>query len=69
MSKHKLTIQRTITVETDVTVTSDGNISTPEGAVEEVVDFMESHLYCSTCGLLAPDEYEDHGISEFWEEV
>lgn len=62
---HQLTYVDTVVREADATVDKDGNIVIT--SVPEVLDYYDSEIYCSACGLLGSDEYEAHGISENWE--
>lgn len=46
-----------------------GNIRVVDGYKEELIDTLESRVWCSECGLLGSDEMEDHGLVEDWQEV
>lgn len=65
MVTHDLSYVEEVNREFQATVDYDGNIVV-DRSTEEVVDYLDSHIYCSVCGLLGYDEYEDHGISEDW---
>ena len=67
---HKVRLYRTITTSVVVRPNSVGNVAIVEEEGEEVLDIIDSNLFCDTCGMLYDDgELDDHGISEEWDEV
>lgn len=52
-----------------VEVTENGDITLGENYSEEVLDVLETSIWCDKCKKLGSDEYEAHGISEDWQEV
>jgi hypothetical protein len=68
MDEHEITIIRKEDREYPVTVDENGDIVVSE-LLGETIGITESSLYCSHCGHLSPDEYEDHGISDEWAEA
>lgn len=60
---------RTTTIQEQVTPDKGGNIPLVT-ANQVVIDVSDAYLTCSRCGILADDrELQDHGVSEYWEEV
>lgn len=68
MAEHDITIVRDEIREYPVTVNDDGDIIVSE-LLGETLDITLTSLHCSHCGRLSPDEYEDHNISDEWNEV
>ena len=65
---HKVRLHRSLTTSVLVTPDADGNVRIVEEDGEDIIDIIDTHLYCDTCGLLTVEEYADHGIGEYWEE-
>ena len=66
---HRVLLHRSLTTAVVITPDANGNVVVNEEAGEEIVDIIDTHLYCDTCGVLGYDELADHGIAELWEEV
>jgi hypothetical protein len=65
-----LSLVRTMTTSIrPVEVTEYGDIRIPDHCKEEILDYEGSSVWCSECGMLGSDEYEDHGVSDCWQEV
>ena len=65
----QVTLTRTVTTQEQVTPDKGGNIPSVI-TNQEIIDVGETYLTCSRCGILADDrELQDHGVSEYWEEV
>ena len=64
---HKLSYVEDVTREFDAKVDDDGDIVFLGEA--DVLDAHDSRLWCTACGPLWDDEFEDHGINEEWQIV
>jgi len=61
----RLAYVQTVTQEAPVDVDEDGNLDLTDGF--DMVDVIDSEVYCSECGLVVGGEYEAHGMSVYWE--
>ena len=54
-----------------VTLTPEGNVILPESMLrnEEVLDVLETSVWCEKHGRLSTEQFEAHGLSEEWQEV
>ena len=62
---HDLTYVDDVSREFAATVNEHGDI-VPSGEAD-ILDIHDNSIWCSTCGRLGSDEYEDHGISDCWQ--
>lgn len=62
---HELTYVEDVTQQFRATVDSNGDVVLVGEA--EVLESHQRTLWCSNCGLLDDEEYENHGINECWE--
>ena len=57
-----------IILQRPVRATDEGHVEVLDGYKEELIDVLESSIWCSECGMLNTAAYERHGVSEDWEE-
>ena len=62
----ELSVTYTVAMECPVHVDENGNLI-PDGIAEEV-DIVDGYdIWCDKHSLLSHDDYESHGIRDYWE--
>lgn len=61
--------KREIILQRACEVDGYGNVTVTDGYKEELIDTLDSKVWCSNHGVLSVEQFEFHGISEDWEEV